>query len=141
MTKQELNPYCIVEFRDGTRWLRVGSTDALIRVDDCQQLWNTLDEYNDDLIYSDGEERADFADIVRVFECERNISDEYNGKLIVIFMSEKDSEYFDLSNWVLTWEREDKNEELEFIKNKISNIQKQIDQLQTELDELNNFVH
>lgn len=141
MTKQELKPYCIVEFRDGTKWLRVGNTDALIGVEDNCGCWNTLEEYNDDLIYYD-EDDVEFADIIKVFECNNNTFREYNGKLIVDFMSERYSEDFDLSNWTLVWERENKNnEELEFINNKISNIQKQIDQLQTELDELNNFVH
>lgn len=142
MTKQELNPYCIVEFRDGTRWLRVGNTDALIGVEDHCEIWNTLNEYNDDLIYSDDEDGREFADIVKVFECIDNIFNEYGGELILLFLSEKDSDDFDLSHWSLVWERENKNnEKLEFVNNKISNIQKQISQLQTELDELNNFVH
>lgn len=139
MTKQELKPYCIVEFRDGSRWLRIGNTDGLTGVEDYRELWNTLDDYDDDLIYLDEEGGADFADIVKVFECNDNTFNEYGGKLIMKFMGERYSEDFDLSNWALVWERE--NKELEFINNKISNIQKQIDQLQTELDELNNFVH
>ena len=83
MLKSELEPWCIVEFGDGTKWLRVGNTDALINNEDGNEDWNTLSEYNEDLTYYDkfGDEDTTY-DIIKVYNY-----DGYTPRLISDFLN------------------------------------------------------
>ena len=93
MNKEVLPYSCVVEFRDGTQWLRIGNTDALVGLIDGEyEGYNTLAEYDDELnYYNEDFDRDEFSkqfDIVKVYTCVENRAGDRNGDRIRRFLSE-----------------------------------------------------
>ena len=113
MKKSELPNYCIVEFGNGERWLRIGTTNALVASDG----WNTLDDYDDDLKYNDGvtldEEFNKEYSIVRVWAVKGNYYKLTNPYPYMNLMQRfiDNTKEFDYSDWELVYERYDEEDD------------------------------
>jgi len=125
MLKSELEPWCIVEFEEGTQWLRIGTTDALISSEGGYEEWNTLSEYNENLTYHDKfGDKDTYYDIVKVYNyCDYPNSHSY---LIRNFLNH---EYIDDKyKCVFDKNKENEDEKLEFTKEELVDfIRKEVD--------------
>jgi len=124
MLKSELKPWCIVEFGEGTKWLRIGGTDALISSECGYEEWNTLSEYNEDLTYHDkfGDEDT-YCDIVKVYNYN------YDGVHPYLIRNFLNNEYIDDKyECVFDKNKKDENEKFEFTKEELVDfIRKEVD--------------
>lgn len=131
MTKSNLPYGCIVEFKDGEKWLRIGNSDALIsRLDDDfgeWEAWNSLEDYSENLTYVGDEEIADEIngdyDIVKVYKYINRSEYRYTQ-----FLEGNDYEY------ELLWEKEESEDE------EVNNIKRRLDELTEMIDELRNEI-